>query len=242
MAAYFADLSLAVDGVLFGVFFNGGQSCEAGTRCFIPEHLHEEFLERLVQRANSLRVGDPLDMETDIGPLVSGRSAARSRSISRIGKREGALLACGGERRRTRLRARPFPPADDLHPRVKQHAPGPGGDLRACPGGHPYTSVTEAVEQANASAYGLGASVWSRDLQVAIEVAKRIRSGTVWINDHHLINPLAPFGGYKQSGVGREHGLQGLLEYTEAKHIHVDLMQKREGRLWWDTLLPPDGE
>ncbi len=106
----------------------------------------------------------------------------------------------------------------------------------------PHTSVTEAVEKANASAYGLGASVWSRDLQGAIEVAKRIRSGTVWINDHHLINPLAPFGGYKQSGVGREHGLQGLLEYTEAKHIHVDLMQKRAGRLWWDTLLPPGEE
>jgi aldehyde dehydrogenase (NAD+) len=92
---------------------------------------------------------------------------------------------------------------------------------------------------ANASPYGLGAAVWSRDLQGAIEIAKRIRTGTVWINDHHLINPLAPFGGYKQSGIGREHGLEGLLAYTEAKHIHVDLMQKREGRLWWDALLPP---
>jgi aldehyde dehydrogenase (NAD+) len=103
----------------------------------------------------------------------------------------------------------------------------------------PYETVSDAIDLANANAYGLGAAVWSRDLQGAIEVAKRIRSGTVWINDHHLINPLAPFGGYKQSGIGREHGVQGLLEYTQTKHIHVDLMQKREGRLWWDTLLPP---
>ncbi len=94
-----ADLALAVDGVLFGVFFNGGQSCEAGTRCFIPEHLHEEFLERLVERANSLRVGDPLDMETDIGPLVSEAQCRAVEEYIAIGKHEGALLACGGAAR-----------------------------------------------------------------------------------------------------------------------------------------------
>jgi aldehyde dehydrogenase (NAD+) len=102
----------------------------------------------------------------------------------------------------------------------------------------PYRGVTEAIELANQTHYGLGAAVWSRDLQVAIEVAKRIRTGTVWINDHHVILPRAPFGGYKQSGIGREHGLQGLMAYTETKHIHVDLMQKREGRIHWDVLLP----
>jgi len=103
----------------------------------------------------------------------------------------------------------------------------------------PYNSLTEAIEQANDSDYGLGGAVWSRDLQAAIEVAKRIRTGTVWINDYHLINPLAPFGGYKQSGIGREHGMYGMLEYTQIKHVHVDLMQTRAGRIWWDMLLPP---
>jgi aldehyde dehydrogenase (NAD+) len=104
----------------------------------------------------------------------------------------------------------------------------------------PYRSVSEAIQMANASLYGLSAAVWSRDLQGAIEVAKRLRTGTVWINDHHLINPIAPFGGYKQSGLGREHGIFGLMAYTEEKHIHVDLLQKRQGRLWWDALLPPE--
>jgi aldehyde dehydrogenase (NAD+) len=235
-----ADLALAVDGVLFGVFFNGGQSCEAGTRCFIPAQLHDEFLERLVQRAKSLRVGDPLDMETDIGPLVSEAQCLAVEEYIAIGRHEGAQLACGGERasvsgfeRGPFLQPTIFARVSNRMRLAQEEIFGPVLAVI------PYASVTEAIEQANASAYGLGASVWSRDLQVAIEVAKRIRSGTVWINDHHLINPLAPFGGYKQSGVGREHGLQGLLEYTEAKHIHVDLMQKREGRLWWDTLLPP---
>ena len=104
----------------------------------------------------------------------------------------------------------------------------------------PYDGVGEAIDIANASPYGLGAAVWSRDIQAAIAVARRIRAGTVWINDYHLIVPHAPFGGYKQSGLGREHGLQGMLAYTETKHIHVDLFQRRQGRIWWDVLLPPE--
>jgi len=235
-----ADLDLATDGVLFGVFFNGGQSCEAGTRCFIPQHLHDEFLERLTQRAGGLRVGDPLDLETDIGPLVSESQCQTVEEYIAIGKREGALLALGGKRahvpgfeRGPFVQPTIFTRVQNTMRLAQEEIFGPVLAII------PYASVTEAIEQANANAYGLGAAVWSRDIQGAIDVAKRIRSGTVWINDYHLINPLAPFGGYKQSGVGREHGLYGLLEYTEAKHIHVDLMQKRAGRLWWDTLLPP---
>lgn len=101
-----------------------------------------------------------------------------------------------------------------------------------------YDEIGEAIRIANDSIYGLAASVWSRDLQQALAVAQRIRAGTVWINEHHVLNPRAPFGGYRQSGFGREMGQYGLDEYTEVKHIHVDLMQRRQGRLWWDTLLP----
>jgi aldehyde dehydrogenase (NAD+) len=238
-----ADLDLATDGVLFGMFFNGGQSCEAGTRCLVPERLHDEFLERLVARAHGLRVGDPLDLETDIGPLVSEAQRHTVEQYIAVGKDEGAHLALGGGRPRVaRLERAPF-----VEPTIFTHVQNHSrlaqeeifGPVLAV---IPYSDVGEAIELANASAYGLGAAVWSRDIQGAVEVAKRIRSGTVWINDYHLINPLAPFGGYKQSGVGREHGAYGLLEYTEAKHIHVDLMQKREGRLWWDALLPPAEE
>jgi aldehyde dehydrogenase (NAD+) len=235
-----ADLDLATDGVLFGVFFNGGQSCEAGTRCFVPESLHDDFLERLVRRASGLRIGDPLDLETDIGPLVSDAQCQTVEDYIEIGKREGALLAIGGGR----ARVAGFERAPFVEPTIftqvrngtrlaQEEIFGPVLAVI------PYRNVTEAIELANANSYGLGAAVWSRDIQEAIEVAKRIRSGTVWVNDYHLINPLAPFGGYKQSGIGREHGVSGLLAYTEEKHIHVDLMRKRAGRLWWDALLPP---
>ena len=235
-----ADLDLAADGVLFGVFFNGGQSCEAGTRCFVPEELHDEFLERLVARARSLRLGDPLDLETDIGPLVSEKQRETVLRYIEIGRSEGATLATGGRA----AHVPGFERAPFVEPTIFTNVRNGSrlaqeeifGPVLAV---IPYSSVTEAIEMANDSAYGLGAAVWSRDLQGAIEVAKRIRSGTVWINDHHLILAQAPFGGYKQSGVGREHGIYGMLEYTEVKHIHVDLMQKRDGRLWWDMLLPP---
>lgn len=234
-----ADLDLAVDGVLFGVFFNGGQSCEAGTRCFIPDSLHDEFLDRLVARTRGLHVGDPLELETDLGPLVSEAQCKRVEDYIALGSREGAILATGGRRakipgfeRGPFIEPTIFAQVRNESRLAQEEIFGPVLSLI------PYRSVTEAIELANANSYGLGAAVWSRDIQGAIEVAKRIRSGTVWINDYHLINPLAPFGGFKQSGIGREHGVEGLLAYTEAKHIHVDLMQRREGRLWWDALLP----
>jgi aldehyde dehydrogenase (NAD+) len=235
-----ADLELATDGVLFGVFFNGDQSCESGTRCFVPAALHDEFVARLVARARELRLGDPLDLETDMGPLVSEKQRATVMQYIELGKAEGATLATGGQA----ARVPGFERAPFVEPTIFANVRNDSrlaqeeifGPVLAV---IPYKNLTEAIQMANDTIYGLGAAVWSRDLQAAIEVAKRIRSGTVWINDHHLILPHAPFGGYKQSGVGREHGIYGLLEYTEVKHIHVDLMQKRDGRLWWDMLLPP---
>ncbi len=234
-----ADLELATDGVLFGVFFNGGQSCEAGTRCLVPEQLHDEFLERLVARASGLRLGDPLDLETDQGPLVSERQRRTVEEYIALGRQEGALLATGGRR----ASVPGFERAPFVEPTIFARV---RNDMRLAQeeifgpvlAVIPYRDVTEAIQLANDSRYGLGAAIWSRDIQAAIEVAKRVRAGTVWINDHHIIQPRAPFGGYKQSGVGREHGLQGLLAYTETKHIHVDLLQRRAGRLHWDVLLP----
>jgi aldehyde dehydrogenase (NAD+) len=234
-----ADLDLATDGVLFGVFFNGGQSCEAGTRCLVPANRCDEFVERLATRARQLRLGDPLDLETDQGPLVSEAQFRTVEEYIGLGRQEGARLVTGGRRavvpgfeRGPFVEPTIFTDVRNDMRLAQEEIFGPVLSVI------PYRSVTEAIELANHSRYGLGAAVWSRDLQGAIEVAKRIRSGTVWINDHHVILPRAPFGGYKQSGVGREHGMQGLLAYTETKHIHVDLAQRREGRLHWDVLLP----
>lgn len=236
-----ADLDLVTDGVLFGAFFHAGQYCESGTRCFVHESQHDALIERLATRAGRVRLGDPLDMETDLGPLISEAQCERVEGYIALGKAEGAHLVCGGTRpqgeafaRGAYMRPTIFTGVRNSMRLAQEEIFGPVLAVI------PYKTVTEAITLANESMYGLGGSVWSRDLQAAIEVAKRIRTGTVWINDHHLINALAPFGGYKQSGIGRELGVYGLQEYTEAKHIHVDLLQKRAGRLWWDALLPPE--
>ncbi|MBC8075735.1 MAG: aldehyde dehydrogenase family protein [Chloroflexales bacterium] len=234
-----ADLDLAVDGVLFGAFLHAGQYCESGTRCFVPDTLHDELVSRLRARIASIRLGDPLDLQTDIGPLISEVQRQRVEGYIALGRDEGAQLVCGGGRPQGEAFARGpyieptlFAGVRNSMRLAQEEIFGPVLAVI------PYGSVTEAIELANTSSYGLGAAIWSRDIQAAIEVAKRVRAGTVWINDHHLLNAVAPFGGYKQSGSGRELGLSGLHAYTEEKHIHVDLIQKRQGRLWWDALLP----
>jgi acyl-CoA reductase-like NAD-dependent aldehyde dehydrogenase len=233
-----ADLDIVTDGVLFGSFLHAGQYCESGTRCFVPRHLHDEFVDRLVSRITSANLGDPLDLMTDIGPLISEKQRERVEAYIKLGLEEGATLVCGGGRptnpelRGPYVEPTIFSNVDNKSRLAQEEIFGPVLAVI------PYDSITQAIEMANDSIYGLGGAVWSRDLQQAIEVAKRIRTGTVWINDHHLINAIAPFGGYKQSGIGRELGLAGLNDYTQEKHIHVDLMQKRDGRIWWDTLLP----
>lgn len=234
-----ADLDLAVDGVLFGVYLNAGQSCEAGTRCFVPDSIYDEFLERLVARARQLRVGDPLDLATDVGPLVSEKQCRAVEEYIAIGKREGAELVLGGRR----AMVEGFEHGPFIEPTIFTNV---RNDMRIAQeeifgpvlAVIRYRDVGEAIRLANETIYGLAAAIWSRDLQAAIEVARRVRAGTVWINDHHILLPHAPFGGYKQSGTGREHGVYGLHTYTEVKHIHVDLKQKRAGRVWWDVLLP----
>ncbi len=237
-----ADLDLVTDGVLFGAFLHAGQYCESGTRCFVHDSLHDELIERLSTRLSRVRLGDPLDLETDVGPLISEGQRQRVEGYIELGHHEGARLVCGGRRPRGDI----FERGPYIEPTIftnvrnssrlaQEEIFGPVLSVI------PYKTVSEAIALANETMYGLAGAVWSRDLQAAIEVAKRIRTGTIWINDHHLINALAPFGGYKQSGYGRELGAYGLNAYTEEKHIHVDLMQKRQGKLWWDALLP-EGE
>jgi aldehyde dehydrogenase (NAD+) len=234
-----ADLDIAIDGVLFGVFLNGGQSCEAGTRCFVPERMHDEIVERLIARAREMKLGDPLDFQTDVGPIVSERQYRTIERYIALGREEGAQLVTGGRR----VQIDGFERAYFVEPTIFAHASNQmqisqeeifGPVLSVIP----YRDVSEAIRMANDSIYGLGGAVWSRDIQAAIEVAKRIRTGTVWINDYHLIIPHATFNGFKQSGFGNEHGMAGYLDYTIPKHIHVDLMQRRSGRIWWDAVLP----
>jgi len=238
-----ADLDKAIDGVLFGMFYHAGQLCEAGTRCLVHRSIYTEVVERLVERTRQLRIGDPLDLATDMGPLISWRQRETVERYIAIGREEGATLVTGGGRPRGELYDHgPFVEPTiftNVHPRSRIAQEEIFGPVLAVT---PYDELGEAITIANGTRYGLAASVWSRDLQQAIGVARQIKAGTVGINEHHVLNPYAPFGGFKESGVGREMGVAGMLEYTEPTHIHADFQQKRDGKLWWDTLLPPLGE
>lgn len=230
-----ADLDVAVDGALFGTFFHAGQVCESGTRCFVPASIYDEFMARLRDRVTNIQVGDPMETETTMGPVVSKTQLQTVMRYIDIGKKEGATCTVGGDR----------PPHLDkgyfVEPTIFENVTNDMTIAREEIFGPvlsviKYKSVAEAVSMANDSIYGLGGAIFTRDIPYAIELAKRLRTGTVWINDYHLLNAMAPFGGYKQSGVGRELGPHGLLEFTQTKHIHVDLGLDRSKKFWFDFL------
>jgi len=231
-----ADLSIAVDAALFGTFFHAGQLCEAGTRCFVPESIREAFMERLRERVTHIKLGDTADYETTMGPVVSAAQHVRVLGYIETGKKEGARLVCGGGRPADMKKGwfvQPtiFEEVSNSATIAREEIFGPVLSVIA------YRDVNDAIAMANDSIYGLGGAVFSRDIPKAISIAKQIRTGTVWINDYHLLNALAPFGGYKQSGVGRELGPHGLLEFTQVKHIHVDLALPRSQKFWYDYIL-----
>lgn len=234
-----ANLDIAVDGAIWAAFMHSGQSCEAGTRLLLPDSLHDEFVERMVERVEQLVLGDPLDLTSDLGPLISETQRRSVENYIRIGLEEGATLRCGGTRPDDPALANGFYLLPTIFTDVsndmriaREEIFGPVLCVLR------YSTVGEAIRIANDTPYGLAASVWSADLQEAHEVAQMIRAGTVWINDHHLINARAPFGGYKASGIGRELGPQALEPYSEVKHIHIDLTQDRARRIWVDIVAP----
>jgi aldehyde dehydrogenase (NAD+) len=231
-----ADLDVAVDGALFGTFFHAGQVCESGTRCFVPVSIHDEFMRRIKERVTHIRIGDTADYETTMGPVVSESQLKRVLGYIQTGREEGARLVCGGGRpgnlkKGWFVQPTIFEQVSNRATIAQEEIFGPVLAIIT------YRALDEAIAMANDSIYGLGGAVFSRDIPKAIGIAKRIRTGTVWINDFHLINALAPFGGYKQSGVGRELGPHGLLEFTQVKHIHVDLALPRSKKFWYDYIL-----
>jgi acyl-CoA reductase-like NAD-dependent aldehyde dehydrogenase len=227
-----ADLDIAVDGALFATFFHSGQLCESGTRCFVPESIYEEFMERALERVTHIKLGDTSDWETSMGPLISATQLTRVMGYIEKGLAEGATLACGGGRpagleKGFFVEPTIFVDLDNNATIAREEIFGPVLAVMK------YKTLDDAIRMANDSIYGLGGAVFSRDIPKAIGIAKRIRTGTVWINDYHLINGLAPFGGYKQSGVGRELGPHSLLEYSQVKHIHVDLALDKATKFWY---------
>jgi aldehyde dehydrogenase (NAD+) len=236
-----ADLSLAVDGAIWGIYYNSGQVCNAGSRLLVHRSLHDEVVDRLVSKAERITVGPPLDKATAMGPIVSRTQLETVERYVKIGQDEGAKLVTGGERVAVAgyeggyfFAPTIFTGVDNKMRIAQEEIFGPVLVVI------PFDDDAGAAAIANDSIYGLAGGIWSSDPARAMGLADRMRTGTVWINDYHLINPRYPFGGYKQSGIGREHGLQGFLEYTETKHVHVDLTRDRAKHRWFDSVVPTD--
>ena len=234
-----ADLDLAIDGSLWATFMHNGQACESGTRLFVPASIYDEFVTRLVDRASKLKIGLSGDGESDLGPLISAGQLKSVEEYIQLGIEEGATPALLGKRPDDPelqngyfISPTIFTDVDNSMRIAQEEIFGPVLCVIK------YDGLEEAIRLANDTIYGLAAGVWSRDVDMAIGVARRIQAGTVWINDYHMINAEAPFGGYKQSGIGRELGTWGLKEYLEVKHIHVPLNNERSGKFWFDIVVP----
>ena len=226
-----ADLSVAVDGSLFAAMANNGQACEAGTRLLVPNSIAGEFLARLIERARTLKLGDPLDPATDVGPVITKEQQQRILAYLEGAKAQGATAAVGGGA----PEGPEFETGNWIEPTIlvgvtndmtiaREEVFGPVLAVLT------YDTIDEAVAVANDTSYGLSAGVWGRDEQRALDVARRLEAGMVYVNDWHVINPNYPFGGYKQSGLGREGGPDALDEYTEQKYISIDRAGPIENR------------
>jgi acyl-CoA reductase-like NAD-dependent aldehyde dehydrogenase len=201
---------------------NNGQACEAGTRLLVPASRRGEIVARLVERASTLKVGDPLDPATNVGPIASQVQRDRIFDYFRIAAEEGATPVLGGRA----PRGEQFDKGYWVEPTIfvdvtnemriaREEVFGPVLTVLT------YDSVDEAIKIANDTNYGLAAGVWGSE-ERALEVARALQSGMVWVNDWHVIHPAYPFGGYKESGLGREGGPDALDEYTEQKFISLD--------------------
>ena len=219
-----ADMDLAVNVSLFAFLLNSGQVCESGTRLFVPRHRQQELAERMVEKIKKMTIGDQLDMATDLGPIANAMQLDTIINYVKTAQKEGAELAYGGQRLTGGDYGRGFffAPTIFINCRndmtiAREEIFGPVQCVI------PYDDVEEAVAMANDTIYGLAAGICGKNVAGAQKLAARLRAGTVWINTWHVLRPDAPFGGYKQSGLGRENCYHALLNYSEVKHICQDL-------------------
>ncbi|WP_430407709.1 aldehyde dehydrogenase family protein [Hydrogenophaga sp.] len=215
-----ADLDEAVPGAAMAVFNNSGQICSAGTRLFVERSIHDEFVERVAAFAKTLRVGDPLDPSTQLGPLVSDSQLERVTGYLAAGKAEGAKALSGGARITEGALAEGYFVAPTIFAGVndgmsiaREEIFGPVISAM------PFDDVDEVIRRGNDTPYGLGSGVWTRDISNAQRVSRGLRTGTVWVNCYQTMDPAVPFGGYKMSGYGRESGAEHMEEYLQTKAV-----------------------
>ncbi|MGD6848778.1 aldehyde dehydrogenase [Rossellomorea aquimaris] len=233
-----ADLDITIPGILFGFLTHSGQVCVSGTRVLVHDSIYEQVIEQLSKLASSIKIGNPLDMGTGMGPLVSKQQLNSVLSYIESGVQEGARLVCGGKRRIVEgfengyyIEPTIFAEVHNDMKIAREEIFGPVLSVIR------YSTVEEAIEIANDTIYGLAGGVWSKDVNKAMKIARELKAGTIWINDWHMMRSDAPFGGYKQSGFGRELGRQALDEYSQVKHVHCSLVPEVSQRPWYQMLL-----
>lgn len=214
------DIDRAVAGALFASFIASGQTCVQGARILIAREIYEPVVARLVERTRALRLGDPLDIQTQVGPLVSEAQRDKVADAVDRARAQGATVLAGGrvpsdERFRRGWFYEPTIVADVApeHDLWSEEVFGPVALIR------PFDSEADAIAQANDSPFGLAASVWTKDVGRSIRVSEQLDIGIVWINDHHRIDPSSPWGGFKESGIGSENGLEAYRSYTHAQSV-----------------------
>ena len=216
-----ADWEAAVDGALFGVFINQGEVCSAGSRILVEKKIYPKFVEAMTEKAKRIKLGAPLNRDTKMGPLVSKEQYDRVSSYLEVGKKEAKVAIGGG-------RPRQFSKGYYVEPTIfydvensariaREEIFGPVASVI------PFDGESEAIRIANDTPYGLAAAVWTRDIYKAFRVVKSLRAGIIWVNHMQPTYVEAPWGGYKQSGFGRELGPWGLEEYLETKQVFVNL-------------------
>jgi len=216
-------LDAAVRGATIGIFYGKGEVCAAGSRLFVDKKIHDDFLQKLVDRAKKLQPADPLDPKTRFGALVSERQMQTVLGYIAKGKAEGAKLVAGGERvsvgngKGCFLQPTVFDGVRNDMTIAREEIFGPV--LASIE----FGDIDEAVRLANETPYGLASAVWTRDIAKAHRVAHKLQAGTVWINTYNNYDPAAAFGGYKMSGYGRELSLHAIEHYTQVKSVWVNL-------------------
>jgi acyl-CoA reductase-like NAD-dependent aldehyde dehydrogenase len=215
-----ADQDAAMVGALSGIFFNQGQVCCAGSRLFVEEQLYDEFTEKMSGYAEQVKLGPPLDPATRMGPLVSREQYDRVKGYLKIGKEEGAKVRTGGDAATEGELAKGYFVKPTVFTGVKNTMRIAQEEIFGpVVAAIPFKDEDDAVLQGNQTMYGLSAGVWTKDVSKAHKVARALKAGTVWVNCYGQIDPTSPFGGYKQSGFGRELGKHSIDLYTQIKQV-----------------------